>query len=162
MVSTSKKISKVGAPLRLTPATHKAIVEFVRQGNWIYTAAKALGLSRRTVATWMQVGRGEHPTRPSEEPYTSFALEVEAAHAEAEITIVEEIRNDKDWRAKAWLLERGPARERWSQEITISAQLAPAASILDTLRNRSLTESKEELEPLEVEVKEISNAEGGT
>ena len=57
--------------------------------------------------------------------------------------------------------KRGKIFTKIIKEITISAQLAPAASILDTLRNRSLTESKEALEPLEVEVKEISNAEGG-
>ena len=135
-----------GRQTKLTPAIHKAVVRHVKRGNWIYTAGKALGLSRRTIMTWMQIGRGEHPDRPAKEPYTSFALDVEAAYAEAEIQIVEGVRTADDWRAGAWLLEHGPSRDRWARDITISAQLAPAASILDALRQSTLSAAKEEHE----------------
>ena len=151
-----------GRQAQLTPAIYKAIIRLVEKGNWTSTAARAVGIRPHTMSRWLQRGRGEHPSLKAKEPYVSFVKDVETAIAKAESRLVDDLGGQEDWRAKAGLLERGPSRERWSQEITISAQLAPAASILDTLRNRSLTESKEGLEPLEVEVKEISNAEGGT
>ena len=132
MVSPKPKTEKnpqgAGRQSKLTPAVHQAVVNHVKRGNWIYTAGKALGLNRRTIMIWMQVGR--------------------------------------DWRAGAWLLEHGPSRDRWAQNITISAQLAPAASILDALRQRALDapENVSEQEPLVLkasEVREVNNAKSG-
>ena len=165
MVTSSSKTESnpmgKGRQTKLTPAIHKAVVRHIKRGNWIYTAGKALGLSRRTIMTWMQVGRGEHPDRPAKEPYTSFAIDVEAAYAEAEIQIVEGIRTADDWRAGAWLLEHGPSRDRWARDITISAQLAPAASILDALRQNSLTESDgvNKKEPLVLNASQVRRVE---
>jgi len=167
MVSSKPKTEKnpngAGRQSKLTPAMHKAVVKHVKRGNWIYTAGKALGLNRRTIMIWMQIGRGEHPDRPAEEPYTSFATDVEAAFAEAEIQIVDELRTAEDWRAGAWLLEHGPSRDRWAPNITISAQLAPAASILDALRQRTLdaptdAPKQEVLMIKPLEVREVNNA----
>ena len=164
MVSSTPKTETnptgAGRQSKLTPAIHKAVVKHVKRGNWIYTAGKALGLHRRTIMTWMQVGRGEHPDRPAKEPYTSFAADVESAYAEAEIQIVEGVRTADDWRAGAWLLEHGPSRDRWAKDITISAQLAPAASILDALRQSSLTQEEEvEKEPLVLNASQVRKVE---
>ena len=165
MVTSSPKTESnpmgKGRQTKLTPAIHKAVVAHVKRGNWIYTAGKALGLSRRTIMTWMQVGRGEHPDRPAKEPYTSFAADVEEAFAEAEINIVEGIRTADDWRAGAWLLEHGPSRDRWAQDTTLIAQLAPAASILDALRQSTLSAANEvqEKEPLVLNASEIRRVE---
>ena len=64
---------------------------------------------------------------------------------------MKDLHQEADWRAKAWLLERGPSRDRWSQNVTISAQLAPATSILDALRSRSAAiEEGDEIHPLQV------------
>ena len=144
---------------KLSPAIHKAVVNLVKQGNWIQTASRAVGIPRSTMFRWMQIGRGEHPTRAATEPYLSFAKDVDDAFATAEVEIVQDLRSSDDWRAKAWLLERGPARDSWSQSVNINAQMAPAASILDTLRQRSLTQGDEELEPLEIDVKELKEPE---
>ena len=144
---------------KLSPAIHKAVVNLVKQGNWIQTASRAVGIPRSTMFRWMQIGRGEHPTRAATEPYLSFAKDVDDAFATAEVEIVQDLRSSDDWRAKAWLLESGPARDRWSQSVNINAQMAPAASILDTLRQRSLTQGDEELEPLEIDVKELKEPE---
>ena len=162
---TEKNPQGAGRQSKLTPAIHNAVVDHVKRGNWIYTAGKALGLNRRTIMIWMQVGKGEHPDRPAKEPYTSFAADVEAAFAEAEIQIVEGVRTADDWRAGAWLLEHGPSRDRWAQNITISAQLAPAASILDALRQRTIdavtdAPKQETLVLKASEVKEVDNAQG--
>ena len=68
-------------------------------------------------------------------------------------------------------MERGPARDRWSPNVTVSAQLAPAASILDTLRSRAAAaiEEGDDVKPLQIaapveteaKVKEPSDAKSG-
>lgn len=152
-----------GRKTQLTPAVHKAIVKIVSDGNYFTTAAKQVGVDRKVVGRWLQIGRGEHPTIGAKEPFISFAEDVDNALANAEIKLVSDLAQSEDWRAKAWLLERGPNRERWSQNVTINAQLAPAASILDTLRHRAAGEfAEDEYRPqlIEAKVIEVSDAEG--
>jgi hypothetical protein len=142
---------KTGRRTQLTPFVYKAIIEAINQGNWQSTAARSVGIEPRTVSRWVQIGRGDHPTKKAVEPFISFANEIENALAKAEQSLVKDLRGEDDWRAKAWLLERGPSRDRWSQNVTISAQLAPATSILDALRSRSAAiEEGDEIQPLQV------------
>ena len=140
--------------------TIESILEAVSQGNWIDTAAQSVGITKRVIHRWIQIGRGDHPTRKPVEPFITFSQEIETALAKAEQSLVKDLRKEADWRAKAWLLERGPSRDRWSQNVTISAQLAPATSILDALRSRAAaTEEGEEVQPLQIlEAKEDSDA----
>ena len=151
-----------GRKTQLTPFVYKAIIEAISQGNWTATAARSVGIEPRAVQRWIQIGRGDHPTKEAKEPFVSFANEIENALAKAEQSLVRDVRGDDDWRAKAWLLERGPSRDRWSQNVTISAHLAPATSILDALRSRSAAiEEGNEIQPLQVEApveKESSDA----
>ena len=138
---------------KLKKNVHNAIVRSVANGNWINTAAKAAGLDTRTVQKWIQIGKGEHPTKPPVEPFVSFAEDIEKAMAFAEEGLVANVKDSDDWRAKAWLLERGPTRDRWSQNVLINAQIAPAAAILDNLRSRASavqSEEKKEIEPLDL------------
>ena len=138
---------------KLKKNIHKAIVKSVSNGNWIPTASKAAGLDTRTVQKWIQIGKGEHPTKPPVEPFVTFAEDIQKAMAEAEEGLVAEVKKSDEWRAKAWLLERGPARDRWSQDILINAQIAPAAAILDNLRSRAAAVQSEEkvaIEPLDL------------
>jgi len=140
-----------GRKTQLTPFVYKAIIKAISEGNWQSTAARSVGIEPRTVSRWVQIGRGDHPTVKAVEPFISFSQEVENAQAKAEQSLVTDLRGQEDWRAKAWLLERGPSRDRWSQNVTISAQLAPATSILDALRSRSAAiEEGDEIEPLQV------------
>ena len=138
---------------KLKKNIHNAIVRSVSKGNWIPTAAKAANLDPQTVNTWIQIGRGEHPTKEAIEPFVSFAEDIEKAIAFAEEGLVANVKDSDDWRAKAWLLERGPTRDRWSQNVLINAQIAPAAAILDNLRSRASavqSEEKKEIEPLDL------------
>tara|TARA_X000001388_G_scaffold75231_1_gene69579 strand:- start:672 stop:1193 length:522 start_codon:yes stop_codon:yes gene_type:complete len=134
---------------KLTPALQKAIVNTVKKGNYLSTAAQAVGVSKKQINRWIHWGNGNLPGKEPIEPYVSFAKAIQQAEAEAEITLVGDIVDDKDWRAKSWVLERGPSRERYQQNVTINAQFAPAASLLDSIRNRSI-EPGEELKPLEL------------
>ena len=160
MVQVAKYPDTVNKRTKLTPVVFKSILEAVSQGNWIDTAAQSVGIDRRVIQRWIQIGRGDHPTRKPVEPFVTFSQEIETALAKAEQSLVKDLRKEADWRAKAWLLERGPSRDRWSQNVTISAQLAPAASILDALRSRAAaTEEGEEVQPLQIlEAKEDSDA----
>jgi len=160
MVQVAEYPDTVNKRTKLTPVVYKSILEAVSQGNWIDTAAQSVGIDRRVIHRWIQIGRGDHPTRKPVEPFITFSQEIETALAKAEQSLVKDLRKEADWRAKAWLLERGPSRDRWSQNVTISAQLAPAASILDALRNRAAaTEEGEEVQPLQIlEAKEDSDA----
>tara|TARA_R100001198_G_scaffold48766_1_gene27165 strand:+ start:1631 stop:2134 length:504 start_codon:yes stop_codon:yes gene_type:complete len=144
---------KYNTSFKLKKNVHNAIVRSVSNGNWIPTAAKAAGLAPRTVHEWIQIGKGEHPTKEAIEPFVSFAEDIEKAMAFAEEGLVANVKDSDDWRAKAWLLERGPARDRWSQNVLINAQIAPAAAILDNLRSRASavqSEEKKEIEPLDL------------
>ena len=140
-----------GRKTHLTPFIYKAIIKSVSEGNWTTTAARSVGIDPRNVQQWTQIGRGVHPKLKAVEPFTSFAKDIENALAKAEENLVKDLHQETDWRAKAWLLERGPSRDRWSQNVTISAQLAPATSILDALRSRSAAiEEGDEIQPLQV------------
>ena len=160
MVQVAEYPDTVNKRTKLTPVVYKSILEAVSQGNWIDTAAQSVGIDRRVIQRWIQIGRGDHPTRKPVEPFITFSQEIETALAKAEQSLVKDLRKEADWRAKAWLLERGPSRDRWSQNVTISAQLAPATSILDALRSRAAaTEEGEEVQPLQIlEAKEDSDA----
>ena len=160
MVQVAEYPDIVNKRTKLTPVVFKSILEAVSQGNWIDTAAQSVGITKRVIHRWIQIGRGEHPTRKPVEPFITFSQEIETALAKAEQSLVKDLRKEADWRAKAWLLERGPSRDRWSQNVTISAQLAPATSILDALRSRAAaTEEGEEVQPLQIlEAKEDSDA----
>ena len=160
MADIAKYPDHLNRKTKLTPFVYKSILESVGEGNWTTTASRSVGIDPRVVQRWIQVGRGEHPTRKATEPFITFAKEIDNALARAEQSLVRDLRKEEDWRAKAWLLERGPSRDRWSQNVTISAQLAPAASILDALRSRSAAmQEGEEVQPLQLtEAKEEANA----
>ena len=159
-----KPISSPGRRSKLTPATYKAIITAIQEGNYISAAAKSCGIEPRMISLWVRRGKGEDPKQEPCEPFISFARDVETAIATAEISTVKELREQDDWRAKAWWLERGPVRERWGPNVTITAQYAPAVSMLDALRNRAAAvEENQEIAPLELSApKETDDAQGRT
>ena len=145
----------MGRPTNLTKGIQESILKSIRNGNYLSTSAHAVGIMPQVVTRWLQIGRGEHPTRPAKEPYTSFAKNYDKARAEAEGAIVESLGKSEDWRARAWVLERGPARERWSaNENPLSAQL-PALAVLEALRSRQIEPTKQDVPKL-TEVIQVS------
>ena len=135
----------MGRPTNLTKGIQESILKSIRNGNYLSTSAHAVGIMPQVVTRWLQIGRGEHPTRPAKEPFIKFAEEFDRARAEAEISIVESLGKSEDWRARAWVLERGPARERWSpNENPLSAQL-PVIAVLDALRERQKETSQKDV-----------------
>lgn len=102
----------MGRPTKLTPEVHEIIVEAVRAGNYIETAALAAGIHRDTFYGWLE--------RAKDEPgsiYSDFSDALESAKAEAEkrdLSIISQAAHDGSWQAAAWKLERKHP-QRWGR-----------------------------------------------
>jgi hypothetical protein len=103
---------RVGRKTLLTDDKLETIVDLLRRGNYLSSAAKYAGLSPYTLNEWKNKGRAlmdsEKELDDTEQLYVRFYQEVEKARAEAEIRAVEVIRSamPNNWQAAAWYLER--------------------------------------------------------
>jgi len=106
------------------------IVEAVRAGNFIETAAAFAGLSKQTLYNWLKEGMRERDRRENgEEPdrtkdmYVKFSIDIEQAMAEAEMRDVEIITKaaEQQWQAAAWRLER-KYPDRWGRKVAVDAK----------------------------------------
>lgn len=91
---------------KLNDRTAAVICEFLIEGNYADTAAKAAGITYETFRQWMR--KGEVAT---EGPYHEFHLAVTQAKAIGEAALVATIRDASNrgpqhWTAAAWILER--------------------------------------------------------
>jgi hypothetical protein len=90
----------------------EAIVDLLKRGNYISTAARAVGINPVTIGAWVRKGHElsevDRELDETEQMFVDFAVEVEKARAFAEVSHVETIRQaSKDnWTASAWWLER--------------------------------------------------------
>ena len=90
--------------------TLRQLMRSYRAGNATPEAAADAGLSRRVGATWLQRGRD------GIEPYTRILAAVERQQGRAvseSLRAVNASRHD-DWKAAAWLLSHGTARDRYA------------------------------------------------
>lgn len=91
---------------KCTPEVRAAILERLREGAFKKHAARAAGIAHQTLEDWLSRGAN------GEEPYASFAEEVERAIAEDAVRnqgIITQASREKiegDWRAAAWNLEK--------------------------------------------------------
>jgi hypothetical protein len=142
-------------PTSLTPEVHKSIVENVRKGVFIETAAAAAKVHRASVYNWMKRGDSEN----AEEPYASFVIEVLHARAMYEIDTLDKIDNARpgvpgvsgadQWTNHAWRLERlDPAKYSGRVRATVDEMVEQAmrrlASVLD---DDSLEKARAALRP---------------
>jgi hypothetical protein len=117
-------MAKAGRPTKLTPELHGEIVRTIKAGNYIETAAAMAGVNRDTLREWVRQGI-RHPAGK----YGSFASDVEQAMAHSEVMDVLGIRKagEREWTARAWLLERRYP-DRWGKrgaEVTINLVQTP-------------------------------------
>lgn len=92
---------KAGRPTKLTSALQKTICKAVAIGATYQAAAEHAGITYKTFCEWMV--RGESTQEPL---YFAFRDAVTQANAQCKITLLEKIQRAKDWRSKAWILER--------------------------------------------------------
>lgn len=131
-----------GRPTSLTPEVHKAIIDAVRAGNFLSTAAAASGVHRNTVYGWLARADAED----ADELYVTFAREYLKADAENEMARVEAILSAKPgipqvsgpdvWTNHAWYLERRyPAKYsgkvRATVEEIVEGMMRKLAAVLD-------------------------------
>lgn len=128
-------------PTKLTPEIQKTIVELLRRGNYIETAAVFAGIDKKTFYNWMK--RGNEATSGK---YNEFFHAVEQAMAEAEIRDVANITNaaKTNWKASAWRLQHRNPR-KWGK-------------IDEEKRELELQKIKAEIELIEERTKLIKGA----
>lgn len=140
----------MGRPSSLTAEVKNAIIASVGAGNYRETAAAAAGVHRTTLRNWEK--RGE----TGEEPYAAFVTDLQAAEAQAEIDLLNEIRNGarvtvndeetpdgrpglrivmknkSEWQRLAWVMERRWPR-RWGGRVraTVTEELG---ALIERLR----------------------------
>jgi hypothetical protein len=100
-----KKHKRAGRRTLCTSALQKVFCDALAKSHTIKNACVVAGISESTVFGWLARGL------VGEQPYSKFAELVQSARARGLVTLVESIVTDKDWRAKAWYLERV-----WSQD----------------------------------------------
>ena len=112
----------MGRPSIITPEMTNRIVQLLKAGNYVETAAAMAGVSKQTLFNWMKRGARERErleknprakVRLKEAPYADFLDSVEKAQAQAEVVDVAAISAGArgSWQAAAWRLERKfPAR----------------------------------------------------
>lgn len=100
-----------GRPTKLTPALQAKVVEAIRAGNYIETAAAYAGVSKVTLYDWMRRGNEQKSGR-----FREFLNAVEKALGDSEARDVALIGKaaGEDWKAAAWRLERR-FPDRWGR-----------------------------------------------
>jgi hypothetical protein len=82
-----------GRRTRLTPQLQRKICKLLERGHTVGTTCGAVGLSPRSFHDYCAKD-------------SSFLAETQRARAQGRVRIVDSILDDRDWRGKAWYLER--------------------------------------------------------
>jgi hypothetical protein len=108
-----KEHKQVGRKTRCTAQLQAQFCEASAKYHTIKDACAVAGIGESTFYLWLLRGMA------GEEPYLEFVEMVQLARARVRTSLVDEIITDKDWRAKAWYLERtwpdafGPVAHRF-------------------------------------------------
>jgi hypothetical protein len=95
-----KKHKRVGRKTSCTPEVQAQFCEALAKYHTVKDACIATGIGESTFYLWLLKGMA------GEDPYLQFVEMVQLARARVRSSLVDEIITDKDWRAKAWYLER--------------------------------------------------------
>ena len=90
--------------MKLTPKLANKIIKYVKAGNYAQTVCQLVGIHNSTYTRWMQ------RAKKGERPFAQFAQRIEQAKANAELSMVLELRKagkeTRNWGALKFLLER--------------------------------------------------------
>lgn len=110
---------------RLTPQVTRDIAQHVRHGNYLETAAAAVGVHKNTLHTWLRRGRQaiERAWPIKDAEYAAFHRAVHEAMAESEVRTLDRLTQAGagDWRAHAWRLERR-FPDRWGRRQRVEVE----------------------------------------
>lgn len=115
----------MGRPTKLTKELQAKVIEAVRAGNYIETAAAYAGISKPSLYDWMKRGNNQNKGI-----YRDFLNAIEKALADAEMRDVLIIGNaaKENWQAAAWRLER-KFPDRWARKDKIQAEVNHSGGI---------------------------------
>lgn len=122
--SRRPKTKIMGRPIKLNDEVREKIVQIVRAGNYIETAAAYAGVSKDSLYGWMRRGEREkvrlaNGEKPSgkEQIFVAFVDAISIALAESEARDVAIIGRaaESAWQASAWRLER-KFPDRWGRK----------------------------------------------
>jgi transposase-like protein len=107
-------------PTKLTDDVQKRVLDALRSGNYMETAARYAGIDESTLHRWIARGKEDD----AEEPYREFCKSVERARAEAEVRnlhLIQSAAQGGTWQAAAWFLERSfPGRWGRREKVEMS------------------------------------------
>ena len=105
-----------GRRTRFTPEVREKVLTAIRAGNYLEVAARYAGISESLLHSWLARGR-----KARSGPFLEFLEAVQSAISQAEVAAVARIvtASQTDWKAAAWLLERGPAHQRWRPSLQL-------------------------------------------
>jgi hypothetical protein len=116
-----KKTGKGGRPTKLTPELVDELLSYLRMGVTIKSAYDAAGINEATYRRWV-VGSKE------------FCAEATRTRSKAKIALISQILSNKDWRAKAWYLERcWPAEFARTEDRRLPGTEAAAAAAAERM-----------------------------
>ena|SRR6266567_7178476 len=125
-----KEHKQVGRKTRCTAQLQAQFCEALAKYHTIKDACAVAGIGESTFYLWLLKGM------TGEEPYLQFVEMVQLARARVRSSLVDEIITDKDWRAKAWYLERvwpeefGPVAHRFIvKEVPQASPPAPIITV---------------------------------
>jgi len=110
-----------GHPSKFNEDRAEKLLQAVRGGNYLETAARYAGLSYSTLRRWIL--KADDPDAPPE--YGEFRDALEKARADAEVASLAKIQkaaSEGAWQASAWYLERSWP-ERWGRRDTNRVEL---------------------------------------
>src|SRR5262245_54122719 len=105
-----EKRKSAGRPTKFNEQVAKTILDYIRMGCYLETAAQTAGIDRITLYEW--TCRGER----GESPFADFVRELRIAQGESEVRDLRNISQAAEngiWQAAAWKLERRHP-ERWA------------------------------------------------
>jgi transposase len=110
-----------GAPTKFNAERAERLIQAVRGGNYLETAARYAGISYHTLRRWLL--KADEPDAPPE--YVAFKEAILKARADAEVAALAKIQkaaSEGAWQASAWYLERSWP-ERWGRRETNRVEL---------------------------------------
>lgn len=107
------------------------MLSLLRAGVPREVACAGVGIDSRTLRIWLEKARAGDPK------FERFSIDVEAAQAEAQSSMLVQVRKHgaKDWRALAWMLERVfSERYGYKSQVKVSVE-AELEKLLDVAEN---------------------------
>jgi hypothetical protein len=157
------------APNKFTPEVRNSILQAVRMGCYLETAAAFAGISKQTLFNWLRLGAQDV------EPFVEFHRDFAEALAKSEMRGLAVIgkASEKSWQAAAWLLERRYPK-RWGQgrdtevvrrqKMRADIKLAEARRVAlldwDDVVSRATDEQRKELVDLAERIKRNPSQQG--